>query len=43
MCKNYDRPPDQKSRFFIASKGVPQENLKRFITEYISDVKFIIS
>ena len=35
MCKNDDRPPDHKSRFFIASKGVslsaPRKTLKRLL------------
>ena len=42
MCKGDDRPPHQKSNFFIASKTVYfsteltlKESLEMFITEYV--------
>ena len=51
MCKNDDRLPHQKSKFFIASKGLGltlsrfnlKKSLKRVITEYIPNVRFIMS
>ena len=50
MCKRDDRPPYQKSRFFITNKkvGLPlynftlKESLKMFIPEYIPAVTFVI-
>ena len=48
-CKNDDRPPDQKSKFFIETKEVGLSARRKtltsiyIITEYIPDIKFIIS
>ena len=51
MCKQDESLSHQKSRLFIASKRVGlsldiwllKESLKRFITEYIPEVRVIIS
>ena len=50
MCKKDDRSPHQKSRLFIASKGVHLalrgwthiKSLKMFITEYMLVVRYIL-
>ena len=53
MCKKDDNPAHQKSRIFIASKRLDlslgiyltlmKSFIKRFITEYITNVRLIIS
>ena len=46
--KKDERPRQQKSRFLITSKGVfghltIKKSLKTIFTEYVPDVRFIIS
>ena len=51
MCKKDDRPPHQKSKVFYCKQSsrfifkqlTLKKNIETFVTEYIPNVKFIIS
>ena len=51
MCKKDDRPPHQKSRVFYCKQSsrfifkqlTLKKSIETFVTEYVPNVKFIIS